>query len=106
VEFGELADDAVGRRPRGPAAIGEQVEDPTKIARTAPPCGASRPNHDLVGRVVDDVPDFAAVLGLERDPVEGIGAVPGDVGESGVLIDAEVVAVVDPGDEFGVARRV
>jgi hypothetical protein len=52
------------------------------------------------------VPDFAAVPGLQRNPVEGVAAVPGDVGEAAILVDAEVVTAVDRGDKLGIARRV
>ena len=88
----------------GRPAVGGHVGHPAVVAWAAAPGGAGWPDQDLVERVAGDVADLAAVPGLERDPVERVGAVPGDVGESGVLVQAEVVGVVDGGDELGAAR--
>ena len=42
--------------------------------------------------------------GRQRNSVDGVGAVTGDVGEPGVLVEAEVVCVVDRRDELDRAR--
>jgi hypothetical protein len=98
-----LADDPIGRVDC--AAIAQHVEDPAVVAVVVSPGEAGRPDQDPIGRVVDDVHDLHAVLRGQRDPVDGVRTVPGDVGESGVLIEAEVVVHVDRGDELRGACR-
>jgi hypothetical protein len=76
------------------------------VAGTAVPGGAGGPGQDLVEGIAGDVADLATVPGLERNPVDRVGAVPGDVGESGVFVDTKVVGVVDGGGELGVTGGV
>jgi hypothetical protein len=96
--------DPVGRRGR--PAVGGDVYHAAVIARAAAPGGAGWPDQDLVERIAGDVADLAAVPGLERNPVDRVGAVSGDVRESGVFVQTEVIGVVDGGDELGAGSRV
>ncbi len=73
-------------RPRSPEA--------------ASPCGAGRPDEGVVEWVTGEVADFAAVPRRQRHPVESVGSMPCDISESGVLVDAEVIGVIDRGDEL------
>src|SRR5579859_3916845 len=44
--------------------------------------------------------------GLQRDPVQGVATVPGDISEPSVLIQAEVIGHVDRSHELRAAGRV
>src|SRR5208337_1631208 len=90
-----LADDAVGGS--GGSAVGRDICDAAVVAGAAPPCRAGRPDEHFVERVAGDMTDFAATPGSQRYPIERVGPMPRHVGESGVLVDAEVVGVVDGG---------
>src|ERR1700728_2856662 len=99
-----VADDPVGRR--GGAAVSRDVRHPSTVTGAAAPSGAGRADQDLVEWVAGDVADLAAVPWLERHPVDGVSAMPGDVGESGTLVEAEVVRVVDGCNKLRVARGI
>jgi hypothetical protein len=70
------------------------------ITGAASPRGAGRPNEDFVERVTGDVANFAAVARCQRHAVESVRAMPCDVGESGILVDAEVVGIIDSRHEL------
>src|SRR6202012_546514 len=107
-EFGSkkrgVTGDAVGGSGR--AAVGSEVGDAAVVTRAASPRGAGWPDEGVVERVAGDVADFAAAPRRQRHTVEGVGAMPCDVGESGVLVDAEVVGVVDGRDELRRSGRI
>jgi hypothetical protein len=52
------------------------------LAEPATPGGAGRTGQDRVEQVACEVPDLAAVPGCQRNAVQGVGAVPSDVGEA------------------------
>lgn len=98
-----VPDDAVWRG--GGTAVGGDVENSAMLSRKASPRRARRSDECFVERVADEVTDLAAAVRLQRHPVDGVGAVAGDVGKPGLVVEAEIIRVVDRGDELWLAVR-
>jgi len=82
------ADDAV-RGAVVPPSVVTQATQPCS-AGNPPPRGAGGPDERFVERVAGDMANLAAVSRRQRRPIDRVGAMPCDVSESGVLVEAEV----------------